>query len=425
MKSILYSFILISVLFFQCSEPAGEEQEHHEEGAEETHNENGVELSRVQVASAGLGYGTFDSLNISGFINANGILDLPPQNIAAVSAPMAGTVKKANKLVGNYVEKGTVLAVLEHPEYIKLQEEYLNQLTQLNFLQAEYERQRQLDSAAVTAKKQFQQVTANYRSAQARKQALEKQLLYLGLSPNWVAQGNITSSISLRAPISGYITQQNVHNGQFVTAEQEIYELVDNEHMHLELNIFEQDIFNVNVGQPIRFTVPSIGGEVYEGEVFLVGKSFDPDSKTVKVHGHIKGEHDKFIRGLYVEAKVYTGEQRVLALPEEAVVEDEGKSFIFILNPEAAEEHSEEAAHEHEEAEHAEEAHAEAGHGQEEAGHEHGITFQRVQVATGTKDQGYTTITELPRLPAGTRIVTRGAYYLLAEMKKGEGGHHH
>ncbi|TPE46199.1 efflux RND transporter periplasmic adaptor subunit [Pontibacter mangrovi] len=417
-KNSLVLFLSI-LLLLGCGESDTEEAEQpqeaeaHGEHAEEEGAEDVVELSDVQMAAAELEYGSLDSVNVSAFVKANGTLDLPPQKLAAVSAPVAGFVRQAKYLVGNYVEKGTVLAVLENMEYVQLQEEYQNVLGNLGYLEADYERQRRLDSAQVSSKKQFQTASAAYQNALARKKAVEKQLRYLGISPGAVAKGNISTSVAVRSPLSGYITRLSVHNGEFTNREQELYEISDPKHMHLELNVFEQDISKVEVGQPIHFTVPSVGGKVYDGEVYLVGKSFDQENKTVKVHGHIESEHKSFIRGMYVEARIYTGKQEVQALPEEAIVEDEGKSYIFIRTQE---EHGHEA-----EVAHADEQLEE--HGEVETGH--GTSFRRVQVATGESEQGFVQLTQFPELPEGVQIVTKGAYYLFAEMKKGEGGHHH
>ena len=418
--SIKNCFVLClsSLLLLGCGESDTVEAEQpHEEEAHGEHDEEGaedvVELSDVQLTAAELEYGSLDSVNVSAFVKANGTLDLPPQKLAAVSAPVAGFVRQAKYLVGNYVEKGTVLAVLENMEYVQLQEEYQNVLGDLGYLEADYERQRRLDSAQVSSRKQFQAASAAYENALARKKALEKQLHYLGISPGAVAKGNTSTSVAVRAPLSGYITKLSVHNGEFADREQEMYEIADPSHMHLELNVFEQDISKVEVGQPIHFTVPSVGGKVYDGEVYLVGKSFDQENKTVKVHSHIEGDPEGFIRGMYVEAKIYTGKQEVQALPEDAVVMDEGKSYIFVRT-------QQEHGHETETA-HAGEPEQE--HGEAEA--EHGTSFRRVQVVTGEREQGYVQINKLPELPEGAQIVTKGAYYLFAEMKKGEGGHHH
>lgn len=428
--SIKHILILLTVTFplLRCgqTEPSEEhghdhaekahEEPAHEEEEEHAGEEGVVELNAVQIANADLEFGTMDTVNISAFIKANGTLDLPPQNIAAVSAPMDGFVRQANYLVGDYVKKGTVLAVLEHMDYIKLQEEYLSVINNLDYLKSEYQRQKQLDSAQVTAKKQFQAASAAYEGAMARKKALEKQLQYMGLSPKRVATGDISSTINIRAPLSGHITALNVHNGAFAEQQQELYELVDTDHMHLELTVFEQDIPKVKVGQPLSFIVPAMGEKLYKGEVFLVGKSFDQQSKTVKVHGHIREENHDFIRGYYAEAKIYTEDKQIVALPEEAIVEDEGKSYIFILTEDSHEEGEEAHKDEHD--------HAKEGHNEHEE-EVHGTSFKRVQVVTGEKDQGFVQIVEVPELADNTKIVTRGAYYLLSEMKKGEGGHHH
>lgn len=434
-KQIL--LITLAIVLFQCNNP---HHEHHEEGHHEEQghheekdgNNERLELSVVQVASAGLKYGSYDTLNISAFVKANGQLDLPPQNITAVSAPGPGFVKKVNFLIGDYVKKGQVLAILENPDYINQQEDYMKLLSELDYLEAERERQRILDSAQVSAKKTYQKSEASYRAAIAKKNSLEKQLVYMGLSPKAIASGNITNAVSIRAPFSGYITKLNVHNGEFVKSEQELYELVDNDHMHLELSVFEQDFHKVKNGQKIAYSVPSIGKDSYHGEVFLVGKSFDPHNKTVKVHGHLTGEHPDFIKGLYVDAKIYTGEQTVIALPEVAVVKEKGKGYIFILDESDHENHKEEKTvlrfEEHEKGKEHEHKSEEVLNSHSEIHqHEHKqkAVFRIVEVVTGLKDQGYIEIKDDEKIPASSKIVVDGAYYLYSEMKKGEGGHHH
>lgn len=416
MKTIInYSVVfLLATALVQCAPKNEPEEEHGHEEHAETQEEAVVVLSRVQVASAGIKTGTFDTMSVSGYVNANGIFDLPPENIAAINAPMAGIVKRANYLEGSYVNKGAVMLVLQHPDYIKLQEEYAGVLASLGYLEAEYKRQRTLDSANVAARKRLQQAEAEYRTAATRKLSLEKQLAYIGMDPGQVAAGQIKTDISVRAPFSGYITRLNVHKGEYVQPEQELYELINTDHMHLELNVFEKDIASVRKGQPIRFTVPSLGTESYQGDVFLVGKSFDPESKTVKVHGHFHRMKPEFIRGLYLEATIVTGQEQVRALPEEAVIRDQGKTYIFIRDEE---EQHQDGEHHHEE--------ENADQSEEHQHQDNGTPFRRLEVVTGISRGGMIEIREVEDFPADAGIVTRGAYDIFAEMKKGEGGHRH
>ena len=422
-RHIIYSFTLSGLIFmFQCTSDTDHthEEENHSHAdtpVEEDHHddENSVVLTPVQIASAGIAYGTFDTLNTSSFVRTNGVLDLPPQNVAAISAPMPGFVKKANYLVGDYVKKGAVLAVLEHPDFLKMQEEYMALASQMEYLKADWLRQKQLDSANIAAKKRFQEAEAAYKASVAREKSLEKQLLYIGLQPEEIRKGNLSSTLFIRAPFSGYITQLNTHNGLFVRPEEELYEMIDMEHMHLELNVFEKDISKVKAGQEIRFKVPSLGEQEYAGEVFLVGKSFDQENKTIRVHGHIEHDQNTFIRGMYLEATIYAGDQQVMALPEEAVVRDEGKYYIF-----AAQDHEHPDQEHHDEPESHEHPHDDTvEHPQE------GITFQRIQVITGISQNGWVEVKNYSELPSGTQIVIQGAYDLYSEMKKGEAGHGH
>ncbi len=445
MKPNLLSIIHILVCYFLsfgCTAPTDHEHEEEQAHQEETTDhddhageENSVRLTDAQMAMAGVVFGNFDTLNTSGFVKSNGVLDLPPQNIAAISAPMAGFVKKANYLVGNHVRKGDVLAEMEHPDYLKIQEDYLTQVSRLDYLEAEWKRQQQLSSANIAAKKRYQEAEADYKVTLARTKSLEEQLRYIGLNPKEISKGNLSAVIYIRAPFSGYITQLNIHNGLFVQPEQELYEIIDIAHMHLELNVFEEDIHKIKVGQEIRFKVPSLAGKTYAGEVFLVGKSFDMEKKIVRVHGHIQGEHPEFIRGLYLDATIYTGREAALALPEEAVIRDEDRQYIFVAveelpHQETAHDEEEEPAHE-EDHEHAQESQQASGHEHEHeessADHHHepgGVVFQSVEVVTGISQNGLVEIKSVPDLPREARLVVQGAYDLFSEMKKGEGGHH-
>lgn len=368
------------------------EEEGHAHEGEEGHSDE-VHLSLEQIQAIGLQTGPLQYIKTGGFIKANGVLDLPPDEYAAVTAPAAGYVKRTQGeyLIGSYVRRGTVLATLEHPDYIQMQQDYLEVLARLNYQQQEIERQRTLNEAEAGALKAYQSAEAEYKVLQARREGLRQKLRYLGLSVDQIEQGKILPTIALRAPISGYITALNIHRGKYIVPEHPVYEIVNNEHVHLELDVFEKDIARVRKGQRISFTVPSLGGEIFKGHVKLVGKSFDMENKTVRVHGHIEGKHPEFIRGLYLEAKIWTDEETVAALPEEAIVQEEGMYYIFVK--------------------------------MEATGNE--VAFAKVPVRIGARDGKMVAITPLEALPENAEIVTGGTFYLYASQNKGEHDHNH
>lgn len=367
---------------------------HHEEEASDQ-----ISMTKAQIEAIGLHIGGFSETKLAGYIKANGILDLPPSNRASIHAPQAGFIQKARYLEGDYVKKGAVLVALQHPDFIQLQQTYQEVSSRLIYLTQEFNRQQTLAAANVSAKKKLQETEAEFNALSATKNGLAQQLSYLGLSPKKAEEGEIQTSIVIRAPFSGYITRLNIHLGQYVSSDIPLYEMVDNQHLHLELNVFEKDLFKVKKEQRITFRLPAQGPESYEAEVHLVGKEFDQENRTVRIHGHLLGNHPEFVRGLYAEAKIWLDARTVPTLPETAIVSEEGQAYIF-AEVQENESHEESEAHDEKQ-------------------------FRKVLVRTGITENGFTEVYPVEPLGSNDDIVLSGAYYLMAEMNKGEADHDH
>src|SRR5690606_30151658 len=112
---------------------------------------------------------------------------------------------------------------------------------------------------------------------------LRMQLVMLNISPEKVEAGDVTSSVTIFSPISGSITQVNVTKGSYVAPATPIIEIVDNDHIHIELSVFEKDIMKVKKGQKIDFKVPEASPDTFVAEVYLVGTSIGKE-RTIMVH---------------------------------------------------------------------------------------------------------------------------------------------
>ncbi|MCI4669905.1 MAG: efflux RND transporter periplasmic adaptor subunit [Bacteroidia bacterium] len=397
---LLIAFIVL-VLFSSCDskttslESASIKDEHGHEG-EAGPKELAIFTSQ-QVEATGLETGSFQQMKLAGYIKANGMLDLPPSNQATINPPHQGFVEKTRFLEGDYVKKGTVLAELSHPDYLLLQQEYLEVNSRLTFLTQELERQRTLAAANVSAQKRLQEIESEFNAMTVRQLGLKERLGYIGIVTQKLSTGSMQRRIAIRAPFSGYITKVNIRLGTLVGPEITMYEMVDNRHMHLELKVFEKDLFQVKKGQRITFRLPTQGNKSYEGEVHLIGREFDQENRTVNIHSHLEGEHPEFVRGLYAEAQIWLDARTVPALPESAIISDEGKSYIFIEQ------------HEHDE---------------EQDDHDE-KQYRKVLVRTGVTENGFTEVYPVESLRSDAEIVLSGAYYLMAEMNKGEAEHSH
>jgi cobalt-zinc-cadmium efflux system membrane fusion protein len=402
MKTINYIFIsMLAISLSACggSEEKVAEEEHHDEGSDR------VELTEAQYKTAAIQLGIVEMRTISGTIPASGLLDVPPQSKVSISAPMGGFVKSTELLQGSRVEKGQVVAVMQHPDYILLQQNYMENISQLEYLKAEYERQEELAKENVNAKKSVQQAKANYFTTKATVEGLKAQLQLLNINLSSLEKGGIQNTINLYSPISGYVTKVNTNIGVFVNPTDVLFEIVNTEHLHVELTIFEKDVPLLKIGQRVLFTLANEGVHRV-ANVELIGREINAD-RSVQVHCHIEKEDRELIPGMYLKAIIETDSAHVTAVPEEAIVNFEGKKFIFV---EAAEEHGKDEKQEEEKP--------------EDQGQMH--HFKMLEVATGETELGFIAVV----LPAGfemnTKIVVKGTFSLLAKMKNGgEEGHAH
>ena len=108
-----------------------------------------------------------------------------------------------------------------------------------------------------------------------------------------------------------------------------LMEIISSQHLHLELDVFEGVIAKVKKGQKISYTIPAYGDKIYHGEVDVIGKEFNSNAKTVRVHGHVSGEKPPFIKDLFMNAKIWLSDETATALPEKSIITDGSSSFVF------------------------------------------------------------------------------------------------
>ena len=418
--SIVGTIILAIILYFSLRHTEGDGHVHAdgETNTEESHSEEKepttikeVELNEAQFKASSIELGTFSDKNLSEVIKANGYTKLPPQNQADVSVFTTGIVKTINVMEGQRVSKGQTIATIESPEFTKIQESYLTSKSNLEYLKLEFERQKTLSDEEVNSKKVFQKTKSDYEIERARFNSLQKQLNTLHISGN----GNSTATVPVIAPISGNITEIYIKIGSNVEAGKPLMNIVDNSKLHVDLLVYEKDLFKVKQGQNVRFIITNQDNTEINGKIFSVGKSFENETKSVAVHADISNNQQKLIPGMYVNALIDAGANTVKALPSEAIIKADGREFIFVLEEGHKEEvaHDEKEGHSHEDGDKHEEAEGKTFH------------FQRIEVKTGTTQLGFTQVTLLQKIESNAKIVLKGAYYIQSHLLKSEGGGGH
>ncbi|ADV50763.1 efflux transporter, RND family, MFP subunit [Cellulophaga algicola DSM 14237] len=294
-------------------------------------NSEYIEITMEQFNKNNMELGTFKEQDFPKIVSATGMIDVPPENKASVSATMGGYIKTTPLLIGDTVKKGQLLVTLENPEFVTIQQEYMELNEQLMYLKSEYDRQETMIAEKITSQKSFLKAESDYKTSIARRNGLKKQLEMLHISTANAAQGNFTAIASIYAPIAGSISKTFVSMGSYVSPASPILEIINNDHIHLELSVFEKDIMSIKKDQKIEFEIPEVSDQEYSGEVHLVGNSID-ENRTIKIHGHIEDESKyKFISGMFVSSRIITSTEKRLALPSEAIVPIDDIDYVLVL----------------------------------------------------------------------------------------------
>ena len=252
-NTLLFSFL--GLLFFSAC-GGGAEHAHEEDHAEEEeHSENAlsVELSDQQMEAVGIEIGRFSYLPLKNTVKANGMLELPPQKKADISALVAGQVSDIKVIEGDLVKTGDVLATLEDPAIIDMQQEFVEASRQRDYLQQDYERKKRLLDEGVGSQREFQESASRYHSNEAQISGLRSKLELLGLNPEHVLEGNISSSVPVRSPLDGFVRLVEVNKGSYITPGKHMFEVVDNSELHIDLMVYEKDLHRVEEGQSLYF----------------------------------------------------------------------------------------------------------------------------------------------------------------------------
>ncbi|MBN8879889.1 MAG: efflux RND transporter periplasmic adaptor subunit [Sphingobacteriales bacterium] len=403
----IFSILLISLLGIiqlSCGAKNDKDTNPVEEKKEEQHeNGNTATLTNAQIQSIGIQTGVIEEKQLTASIRANGALRVPNQNKASVNSLYSGIVRSLLIQPGNTVKKGEVIATIANPEFIRSQEEYLSISPRIVLAEQEYNRQKELNAGNAGALKNLQAAESDLRTLKTRKAALEQQIELMGINAASLSNGKLISVLSLRTPIGGIVSNVSVKMGSYVDLNTPVAEVVDNSQLHLDLFVYEKDLPKLKNNQSIHFTLTNNPGKEYDAEIYSLGSTFEDESKAVSVHARVNGDKTGLIDGMNITALISLDKITTPAVPDEAIVTYQGQDYIFIVK----------------------DTHTESGdHSNEKAGD--GSTFEKVPIAKGTSEVGYTQITVLKPIPADVKIVTKGAFFVLAKMtNSGDGEHGH
>lgn len=338
---------------------------------------NLVTLKAAQLASAKIETGKIEEKSISAIIKVSGKIDVPPQNMISVSMPLGGFLRSTKLLPGMHISKGEVIGVMEDQQYIQLQQDYLTTKSKLAYLEAEFLRQKELNQSKATSDKIFQQTQMDYQTQKINLGALAEKLKLIHINPQQVSENNISRSVNIYSPITGFVSSVKVNTGKYVNPSDILFELVNPDDIHLNLQVFEKDLPKLAIGQKLLAYTNNNPGKKHPCEISIISHDLSPE-RTADVHCHFENYDKTLFPGTYMNAEIKLKSLQTPALPEDAIVAYEGVNYVFL----------------------------------QKASNQ----FLMTAVETGTKENGFIEIINSDSF-TGKAIVTKGAYTLLMALK--------
>lgn len=371
----IYSLILIATLS-SCSGKK-EEKTVYENKKLAKSIQNTVHLSDQQLKTAGLTITTIQNKNMEKRVRLNGKVDVSPSHISLLSSIMGGHIKSINVIDGSRVQKGQVLAVVEDPQFIQLQQDYLVTRAQMESARLNLNRQKDLNTSKASSDKTLQTAQADYSTFHATLKGLEEKLRIIGINAKSLTAGNIRSRINIYAPFSGFVSKISVSNGQYINPSDTLFELINPAGLLLELKVFENDVNDIEVGQEIAVYTNQNPDKKSTAKIVSKVANIENGGSAVVI-ARLSTTNPELIRGMYINAEVSINSSYTMGLPNEAVVSYENKNYVF-----------------------------------EDSGNKN---YTMILVTAGISDKQFTEIIKADFLK-GKKIVQKGAYGLLMMLK--------
>jgi cobalt-zinc-cadmium efflux system membrane fusion protein len=351
-----------------------------------------VHLTAEEVEAIQLETTTADHLGLAAHLTAMGRVLAHQYRQAIVSYPFPARIAEIHAREGEWVRPGDPLVVLQSEEVGAATAAFYSAEADLELARVDFERETQLFESGVAARKNLSSAETNLRVAEATFDAAEKKLHVLGFTEEQIQvireTHQVNPIITLYAPISGKVTQNEMVLGGMVEEATEILTIMDPSRLWVEADIYEKDIARLALGQAVVVTVPAHQGEEFRGQITYVGDILDPDTRTITVRTEVNNPAGKLKPGMFADLNIELSENgTALVVPSSAILDDDGEALVFVSLE--------------------------------------GNQFEPRHVTVGIRENGWVEVTA--GLEAGDEVVTNGNFQLKSKLYEAilEAGHVH
>jgi RND family efflux transporter MFP subunit len=266
---------------------------------------------------------------------------LPLMQVDAVSR-ISGYIERINFEMGDRIAAGEVVAVVEPRELqhrveeeeaaLKVAEANLREKeAQLQHAEKQVERARSLRQRDFISSQELDEAENRSNTARAQKELAQAQVAQRAAA---LAQSRYQLSLTrVAAPFGGVVTRRLVDPGAHVSTSTPILTIAVPDPLKVVVNIPERDVNLVRVGMAAKLELDAIPERVFEGRIARLNSVLDAASRTLMAEIHVPNREGQLKPGMFARVSLVLAEDKnSLVVPAEAVIEDDGKEFVYTVD---------------------------------------------------------------------------------------------
>jgi cobalt-zinc-cadmium efflux system membrane fusion protein len=276
---------------------------------------------------------TFDTLkseSVNSELTLSGKIAFNEDNVAKIFPLVSGHVSDVKVSLGDYVEKGKVLAIIHSSDMATYYNEFKSSQSELAIAKKEMEVTSSLRNSGVSSEKDYLIAQNEYQKALAQFNKINEVLKINNSS--FSANDSTGSCYVIKAPISGFIVEKNVTVGMDIRpdANDNLFTISDLKEVWATANVFESDIAKIQVGSEAEVITLSYPDKKFSGKVERISNILDPETKVMSVKIYLENKDFTLKPGMFAHIVICHPEnKKMLAIKTNTIIFDDNKCFVL------------------------------------------------------------------------------------------------
>ncbi|MDP4267666.1 MAG: efflux RND transporter periplasmic adaptor subunit [Bacteroidota bacterium] len=314
MKTKYLLFILGIAVFNGCTSNKNDTDQNNGKFTLTANNKKMIKIDTVKMAPV------MNELKLPGKVSFD------EDKVIKIFPMVSGYVTKVNVSVGDYVEKGQVLAVIKSSEMASFENDMVNTQSNVEIAKKNLSAIEDMYKSGISSEREYITAQKEYQKAVSEMNKVKNIFKAYG--------GGENTDYVVKSPISGVLVEKFINQSMQIRADNNnsIFTISDIKNIWILANVYETDISKVKEGYDVNVTTLSYPDKIIKGKIDKIYNVLDPDNKTMKVRIQLNNTGNLLKPGMFANVSVIFQEdnKKMLSIPSNAIVFDRNKNYVLV-----------------------------------------------------------------------------------------------